>query len=380
MATFPAIPASVRALTPGAWAASQTAGLSGGISIVRRASAETGRAMPLRFEGITEAEFLQIVAHYRGQRSGFDPFDFTTTTVPADHTPAGHSWRYTSKPKVIDQYADCFTVDVDFGSEPRPTFRVGGAELFASASITGALAPLVIPGASLTASASIASSLAPLEMPFSAVSLLLNGQGTSGSTSIVDQSSNSLTITNYGNTAFSSAQSKFSGGSMAFNGSSQYLQLAGGSLLSFPGNYQVEIWFYQTARYEYSTVLEIGSVPGTVGNIMIRPSGSGQGIWAGGTRISTTTFALDAWHYVKVWRLNGVVSAAVNDSAVGTSFNDTSTHGAVAGDSMMIGNSVHAPGPANNFRMFAGYVGPLRIAKGFADNVITPPTDIFPTS
>jgi hypothetical protein len=68
---------------------------------------------------ITEANFLAILAHYLGQRSGFDSFGFDATTLAADLTPAGFAWLYAGPPRVVDQHPDCFTVQCEFRCEPR---------------------------------------------------------------------------------------------------------------------------------------------------------------------------------------------------------------------------------------------------------------------
>ena len=55
---------------------------------------------------------------------------------------------------------------------------------------------------------------------FSSVSLLLHGDG-----DLLDSSSSPKTITAYGNAAVSSAQSKFGGGSIYFDGSGDFVRL-----------------------------------------------------------------------------------------------------------------------------------------------------------
>lgn len=150
MADFPAIAPASRPLAPGAWGGVSVSALSGGVSTVRHGSAEIGRQLSLSFPSITEAQFLQLVAHYQGQRSGFDSFAFTTTTIPAAYTPSGHQWLYAGPPKVIDQHADVFDVACEFRSEPRGSARAGGADLNVAASLAtqGAWARLPAPAVS----------------------------------------------------------------------------------------------------------------------------------------------------------------------------------------------------------------------------------------
>ena len=119
MATFPSLSPSAAPITPGAWPVSALNSLNGAESRIRQGSAQIGRRLQLTFTNITEANFLAILAHYQGQRSGFDPFGFDTATLAADLTPSGHAWLYASRPQVVDEHIDVFTVVCEFKSEPR---------------------------------------------------------------------------------------------------------------------------------------------------------------------------------------------------------------------------------------------------------------------
>lgn len=119
MATFPALTPAEAPITPGAWPVTASSSLNGAESRIRHGSAEIGRRWRAVFPNITEADFLSILSHYRGQRSGFDSFGFTSTTLAADRTPSGYAWLYASPPEVVDDHADCFTVSCEFRCEPR---------------------------------------------------------------------------------------------------------------------------------------------------------------------------------------------------------------------------------------------------------------------
>ena len=119
MATFPALVPSEAPIAPGAWPVTATISLNGAESRIRHGSAQIGRRLRLAFANVSEADFLAILSHYRGQRSGFDPFGFSTSTLASDLTPAGHAWLYASPPQVTDEHADVFGVVCEFKSEPR---------------------------------------------------------------------------------------------------------------------------------------------------------------------------------------------------------------------------------------------------------------------
>ena len=119
MATFPSLAPSAAPITPGAWPVSAINSINGAEARIRQGSAQIGRRLRLTFSNVTEANFLAILAHYQGQRSGFDPFGFDTATLAAGLTPAGHAWLYASRPQVVDEHLDVFTVVCEFKSEPR---------------------------------------------------------------------------------------------------------------------------------------------------------------------------------------------------------------------------------------------------------------------
>jgi hypothetical protein len=119
MAAFPTLTPSASQVAPGAWPVAAISSLNGAESRIRQGSAQIGRRLQLTFANVTEANFLAILNHYRGQRSGFDSFGFNTATLAADLTPAGYAWLYASRPQVVDEHADVFTVVCEFKAEPR---------------------------------------------------------------------------------------------------------------------------------------------------------------------------------------------------------------------------------------------------------------------
>jgi hypothetical protein len=74
---------------------------------------------------------------------------------------------------------------------------------------------------------------------FASVSLLLPMDGTDGSTTFTDASSNARTITTFGAAQISTAESKFGGASAIFNGTDAYL---GHTAITFTGPYTLEAW------------------------------------------------------------------------------------------------------------------------------------------
>lgn len=75
------------------------------------------------------------------------------------------------------------------------------------------------------------------------VSLLLHGNGTNGSTTFTDNSPSPKTLTAFGNAQISTAQSKFGGASMRFDGSGDSLTTPDHAAFEFgAGNFTIEAW------------------------------------------------------------------------------------------------------------------------------------------
>jgi hypothetical protein len=79
----------------------------------------------------------------------------------------------------------------------------------------------------------------PVDPQFTSVSLLLHGNGANGSTTITDSSPTPKTVTAVGNAQISTAQSKFGGASIAFDGSGDWLTI---SRIALTGDFTIEFF------------------------------------------------------------------------------------------------------------------------------------------
>ena len=89
---------------------------------------------------------------------------------------------------------------------------------------------------------------APVDEYYASVSLLLYGNGTNGSTTITDNSPSPKTVTAVGNAQISTAQSKFGGASIAFDGTGDFITVPDSSafVLGLSNEpYTVEFWFFR---------------------------------------------------------------------------------------------------------------------------------------
>ena len=96
------------------------------------------------------------------------------------------------------------------------------------------------------------------------VVLFLKGNGANGSTNIIDSSPNPKTISVFGDTQISTAQSKYGGSSIVFDGVGDYLEVTPLTAFNFgTGDFTIESWIRLNLNdTEYRDVirLDYGSV------------------------------------------------------------------------------------------------------------------------
>jgi hypothetical protein len=231
----------------------------------------------------------------------------------------------------------------------------------------------------------------PSDPDFDSVSLLLHGDGTNGSTTFIDSSSNSHTVTPSGNAQISTTQSKFGGASIKFDGSGDYLTIPGSSEFSpGSGDFTAETWFYLDANpglslqyyrrillssYSYSG----GSITGFT--LQLRGTQTAYTFITandGDTVVSdaSVTVSQNVWHHVAFTKSGSDCRIFFNGSQVGA----TGTYSTFADSSA---NPLYV-GRLNLSTTtgwdFSGYIDDLRITKGVAryTSSFTPPTAPFP--
>jgi hypothetical protein len=234
---------------------------------------------------------------------------------------------------------------------------------------------------------------APTNPTFANVSLLLHMDGSNGSTTFTDSSTNAFTVTANGNAQISTAQSKYGGASGLFDGAGDYLDLAANTAFDFgTGDFTVEFWYRSTATPAgFARVI----APRTSTN----PASGGLQIWhasstangavtdaielaqTGGTGVtaSTKTAISDSnWHHIAFSRQGTTVRAYFDGVCKDVKAdNNNYTRGGTEG----IRIAGLASLAANTF--VNGYIDDLRITKGVAIYTkpsYTPPAAAFPDS
>ena len=215
---------------------------------------------------------------------------------------------------------------------------------------------------------------------YSSVSLLLHGDGTNGSTTIVDSSPSPKTVTAVGDAQISTTESKWNGSSLKFDGSGDYLTIPSSTDFAFgSGSFTIEGW------------IRLGSVPAS-GNVHYlidtRTSDfNGFALYfsniAGSARLnifvsvpspaeysSTTNLVLNQWTHLACVRNGSSSFTFYVDGVASGSYSVTQAPGNIP---LTIGSRF------NGQQFFNGFIDDLRITKGIAryTSNFTPPAQPF---
>jgi hypothetical protein len=196
---------------------------------------------------------------------------------------------------------------------------------------------------------------------FANVSLLLRGGGTNGSTTIIDGSSSPKTVTAFGNAQISTAQSKFGGASIAFDGTGDYLDAGSNSAFGYGLNdFTIEFWTYRNASSELQVFLDHRTgVSVRVAPTIYILSNAILYYTGGNNRITGGTVASTQWVHVALSRSGSSTKLFLNGVQTGSTYTDTNNY---------IDSPVRVGG-ANDGSSVAslnGYIDDLRITKGVA--------------
>ncbi|WP_411885860.1 LamG-like jellyroll fold domain-containing protein [Polaromonas sp. YR568] len=229
----------------------------------------------------------------------------------------------------------------------------------------------------------------PADPNMASVSLLLHGDGSHGSTAVVDSSLNPKIFTVAGGASLSTTQSKFGGSSLYFDGvdaSNTAIAVADSPDFHFPGAYTIEFWVRPSSFKPINTWLYLQSdqvgkpapirleiAPSTGLINVLGSSDNTNWLFASGLS-STSALQLGTWSHIALADdgitarlfVNGVLQA----SRATWSKTDSP-------DPLRIGGAY-----TGGDREFDGYMDDVRITKGVAryTAAFTPPVQAFPNS
>jgi hypothetical protein len=221
-------------------------------------------------------------------------------------------------------------------------------------------------------------SFAATDPNFADVSLLLHGDGTNGSTTITDNSPSPKTVTANGNAQISTAQSKFGGASIAFDGTGDALTITGSTLLDFGlGDFTVECWIYLANTTQTKVIIRGSANNSFFFRVGQSFNGNVNGLGIARSNIADSdrcsfTFSSLQWYHIAVSRTGSVIRFFVDGT-------QQTTTNAADGSFTYAGASTVTMG--SSFQEdFNGYIDDFRITKGVARYTanFTPPTAAFP--
>jgi hypothetical protein len=200
---------------------------------------------------------------------------------------------------------------------------------------------------------------------FNNVSLLLHGNGTNGSTTITDSSPTPKTVTAVGNAQISTAQSKFGGSSIAFDGVGDAVSITPLPSFNFgTSSFTIEFWIYPIAWTGFPAFILFisGAVNIDVVTTTLRATVTG------GPGLNATAPSFNSWSHIAVVRNGNNFALYINGSSVASA---TSSVALVQPSQVTLNRS--------GFESQI-YLDEVRITNGIARYTanFTPPTAPFP--
>jgi hypothetical protein len=180
-----------------------------------------------------------------------------------------------------------------------------------------------------------------------------------------------------GNAQISTSVVKYGTGSLAFDGTGDYLVSPNmPSLQLGSGDFTIEYWIYYTSFSAYMTLLDTGGYT-TSSSILFQPTiTSGElVIYCGGVSITESSSpSLNTWYHYALVRSGSTATLYRNGTSVGSA---TSTSTITSANPFYVGGSLGGGG-----YYLSGYMDDVRITKGYAryTTTFTPPTAAFPNT
>lgn len=211
---------------------------------------------------------------------------------------------------------------------------------------------------------------------------MLHGDGPDGSTSIVDSSLTPATVTASGGVEIDTAQFKFGGSSILFNGTGAYLAVPDADITEFgSGNFTIDFWM-RTTTVAAGTASLLSKRPdiSTVAPIELNRSGAALALlmssnvangWDIAVNTSPNVFTANTWHHIAVVRNGTNIRVYVDGVSVISVTSSLSTINNAA--AYQIGRAI------NGSQLFSGWLDEYRISVGVArwTSNFTPPTSAY---
>jgi len=212
----------------------------------------------------------------------------------------------------------------------------------------------------------------PTDPDLANVSLLLHGDGTNGSTTVIDSSPSPKTVTAFGNAQISTAQSKFGGSSVAFDGTGDYLVSASNVDFAFgTGDFTIELWLYVFNTSRPNILVDLRTSASQVVPTIYIEQGAVRYVVSDTVRIGAPFTLANTWVHLALARSQGSTRLFINGTQSGSTYADSNNY---------IQSPVYIGARWDSLGSTAGYIDDLRITRGVAryDANFVPPTAPFP--
>ena len=204
------------------------------------------------------------------------------------------------------------------------------------------------------------------------VVLHLKGDGENNSTNILDSSPTPKTITRFGDTKISTAQSKYGGSSLYFDGTGDYLTFPNNNIIDNPEDFTVEFWLFDTvSSYAQSAGLFGNQIQESSTTWSIRRLSTllNIGTWYSIFISVSYSSYINAWTHIAVSQQGTTLRLFINGILANSSTVNFSSY---------ISNEWNV-GLIPTFLSINGYIDSLRITKGVARYTanFNPETDTY---
>lgn len=207
---------------------------------------------------------------------------------------------------------------------------------------------------------------------YSSVVALLHGNGTNNSTTITDSSSTATNWTAFGNAKISTSTQKYGTGSIAFDGSGDYIQNAASTtLFAFgTGDFTIEFWVYLngTGNQSFYDSRPPNSSPLSAS---VFYESNAVGFYDGTAyRITGGSLTTSTWYHIAVSRVSGSTRLFINGTQSGSTYSDSNNY--TCGSSRPV---MGALGYDVSLFNLNGFMDDIRVTKGvgrYAANFIAP--------
>jgi YD repeat-containing protein len=209
--------------------------------------------------------------------------------------------------------------------------------------------------------------------------LMLHMDGANGSTTFTDSSPSPKTVTANGNAQISTAQSKFGGASILFDGSGDYLQIPYSSDFDIStGNFTIDFWYRPSTITNNNAMMLVNLAPSdyySKGLTLYQPYASGTiSFMAGDSNngyevmiTSSTSMSVGNWYHIEVSRSETTFRLFMNGTLCGSAASSVSIYE----DSVPLRIGISRNGNSS----LNGRIDEFRFSKGITQHTanFTPP-------